>query len=210
MAAGSVPVFSTVPRATVWTEIGRGLPPGGEAAAAALYWEAFGGKLGRVLGPGWRAERFIRRVMSPGHVFSARDLQGHVVGIVGLRTAAGCFVGGEITDLEAVYGRAGALWRARALGVLAQDLAPGTIAVDGLAVAAQMRGSGIGAALLGRLAEDARREGYARIRLEVIGRNWRARALYERLGFVEVRSLRSPLTAAIFGFRTRHVMERTL
>ena len=32
-------------------QIIHGLPEGHEAAAAALYWEAFGAKLGKLLGP---------------------------------------------------------------------------------------------------------------------------------------------------------------
>ena len=43
--------------------IERGLPDHLRAEAAALYWQAFGGKLGRVLGPEEAALRFLTRVI---------------------------------------------------------------------------------------------------------------------------------------------------
>jgi len=42
------------------THIEFGLPSGMERAAATLYWEAFCGKLGKLLGPAKRGERFFK------------------------------------------------------------------------------------------------------------------------------------------------------
>lgn len=190
--------------------IGHGLPPGQRAAAARLYWQAFGAKLGRVMGPERKALAFIERVLSDRHVISARDAAGRVVGVIGYRTAQGSFVGGERADLIAVYGLPGALWRMACLGVLARDIETRALIVDGLAVAPEWRGAGIGAALIEALVVEATMRGYRELRLDVVGENLRARALYERLGFAVARRRDSRLTRLFFEFETAYVMIRPL
>lgn len=190
--------------------IRHGVDPEQRAQAARLYWQAFGGKLGMVMGPEPKAMAFIERVMAPDHVISASDAAGALLGVIGYRTARGSFVGGRMSDLVAVYGRFGAWWRGHALGVLAEDLEPGTIAVDGLAVAEGARGAGVGAALVEALSAEAAMRGFARLRLEVIGENLRARALYDRLGFEVTARCESRVKALIFGYRSSLTMVRHL
>ena len=186
--------------------IQHGIAPSQRAAAACLYWQAFGRKLGRVMGPESRALAFIERVMLPGHAFLALDPGGQVVGVIGCRTAQGAFVGGTYEDLQAVYGRLGALWRSRALSVLAQDLPVGAIIVDGLVVAPEARGQGVGAQLAEALIGWARGEGYRAVLLDVVEGNTQALELYDWLGFRRSGIRRSRLTKAIYGFRTCHEM----
>ena len=192
------------------TIIRHGVTQGQRAQAARLYWQAFGGKLGAVMGPEPKAMAFIERVMSPDHVISASDEAGALLGVIGYRTARGSFVGGRMSDLIAVYGRFGAWWRAHALGVLAEDLATGTISVDGLAVAEGARGTGVGAALVEALSREATMRGFSQLRLDVIGENLRARALYDRLGFEVIGRRESRLKALIFGYRSSITMARHL
>lgn len=186
------------------------LDPATRRAVARLYWQAFGGKLGRVLGPSERGIAFVERVLSPEHGLFATDEAGRLCGIIGYRTGSGSFVGGGMADLRAVYGHTGGRWRAFALGLLADDLPPRTLAVDGLVVDAELRGQGIGRTLLEGLISEARRQGYHVLRLEVVGGNHRARKLYERIGFQVVRRVKSPLTAVLFGFHARDAMEYAL
>jgi len=178
--------------------------------AARLYWQAFGGKLGPVMGPERSALAFIERVMREDHVISAVDGAGRLLGVIGYRTQEGSFVGGTSEDLEAIYGRFGALWRRLALAVLAHDLAPGEMAIDGLAVAEGARGCGLGAALVEALCAEAMLRGFTLLRLDVVGENLRARALYDRLGFAVSGRSDSRLTAVIFGFRSCFSMVREL
>ncbi|MGW4659746.1 N-acetyltransferase family protein [Streptomyces sp. NPDC004279] len=56
--------------------------------------------------------------------------------------------------------------------------------IQGLVVADEARGSGVGRALLRAVQEEARRRGARRITLRVLGHNTPARALYESEGFV--------------------------
>ncbi|PTV96249.1 acetyltransferase (GNAT) family protein [Rhodobacter aestuarii] len=186
----------------------HGLEPAQRAQAAGLYWRAFGGKLGRVIGPEAKALRYIERVIDPAHVIAATDEAGRVLGVVGFRTPQGSFVAGTREDLVAVYGRFGALWRAFALAILAQDLPDQTVSIDGLAVAEEARGLGLGGALMKTLCEQAQAQGFGKVRLNVVGENLRARELYDRLGFAVTGRVDRWITAALYGYRTVVEMER--
>jgi ribosomal protein S18 acetylase RimI-like enzyme len=61
------------------------------------------------------------------------------------------------------------------------------IVLDALAVAENMRGKGIGNSLLSFVIDFGRSNGYKQIRLFVSDRNVRAKRLYERVGFIEIR-----------------------
>jgi hypothetical protein len=67
----------------------RGLHDQLRPQAARLYWEAFGGKLGRVLGPDERAVRFFERVIRGDLCFSAVGDGGELIGLAGYKTPAG-------------------------------------------------------------------------------------------------------------------------
>ncbi|MER8010543.1 GNAT family N-acetyltransferase [Streptomyces sp. NPDC094149] len=56
--------------------------------------------------------------------------------------------------------------------------------IQGLAVAEEARGTGVGRALLRAVREEARRQGARRLTLRVLGHNTPARRLYETEGFV--------------------------
>ena len=88
-----------------------GLHPHLRADAARLYWEAFGGKLGRVLGPDAPAIDFFERVIRTDHCLAALDETGALIGIAGYKTTSGSFAGGSWDDLIAVYGPFGGRWR---------------------------------------------------------------------------------------------------
>lgn len=181
--------------------IRRGIAPDQRHGAARLYWQAFGGKLGRVLGPERKALSLVERVMCPDHALVAIASGGEVLGVVGFRTRVGSFVGGSQADLEAVYGRLGGYWRGLCLSYVARDLPDGMLIVDGLSVDPAHRGRGIGTALMRALCAEAAARGYAEVRLDVVGENLRARALYDRLGFAVLHRHDSWLTRLVFDYR---------
>ena len=190
--------------------ISAGLPPGQTEAAARLYWQAFGGKLHRVLGPDDRALAFITQVIDPGHAISATDAAGTLIGIAGFKTYHGAFVAGGLTDLTRSYGLPGALWRSATLSLLARDTENRRLLTDGLAVAEAARGRGVGTALIDALSQEARRRGYPALRLDVVDTNPRAQALYNRLGFhIEKETSIGPLRH-IFGFHRTITMIRAV
>jgi len=165
---------------------------------ARLYWQAFGGKLGRVLGPGPRARAYLARAIRPGHALVARDAGGRILGVAGFRTVEGSFLGTERAAMAEVYGRGGAVLRAGLMALLASDTDNRRFLVDGIFVAPAARGRGVGTALIAALVAEAGRRGHAELRLDVAAGNIRARALYERVGFAEAGAGRSRLSGLLF------------
>lgn len=178
--------------------------------AARLYWEAFGGKLGRVLGPEARALSYFERVIRADHCLAALDETGALVGFAGFKTPAASFAGGTWADLCAVYGPVGGRWRGRVLRLLSDDIDSEFFLVDGLCVARDRRGRGIGGQLLAALYREARERGYAVVRLDVVANNLRARALYERHGFLPTRTEKLGMLRHFFGFSATTTMVRRL
>ena len=190
--------------------IAKGFSDAERPALAALYWDAFGAKLGWALGPRDRALVFLARALDPDHAYVARSAGGAILGMAGFRTADGALVAGRLRDMIAAFGLVGALWRCGLLGLLARDTDNLRFLLDGLAVAERARGHGIGSRLLEAVAAEAAARGYAELRLDVIEGNARARALYERRGFRAVGEQPSGPMGAVFGFRAATVMVRRL
>ena len=178
-------------------------------AAAALYWQAFGPKLGKVLGPDDKAIRFIRRVIDPAFGLSVTDGES-LLGVAGFKTYEGALVGGTFRDVASVYGWFGAAWRVAVLALLERDVENDRFLMDGIFVAAQARGFGVGTALLQDIYAQGHKRGYAEVRLDVIDTNPRAKALYAREGFVEVKTDHLGPLGWIFGFKSATTMVRPL
>ncbi len=185
-----------------------GLHPHLRRDAARLYWEAFGGKLGRVLGPEARALAFFERVIRADHCLAALDDRGALIGIAGYKTPAGSFAGGSWADLTATYGELGGRWRGCILWALNREIDNDRFLVDGICVAKAHRGRGVGKQLLAALYAEAAARGYASIRLDVVDVNLRARALYEREGFAATRTESLGPLRHLFGFASATTMVR--
>ncbi|WP_295080285.1 GNAT family N-acetyltransferase [Tabrizicola sp.] len=188
----------------------RGLHPQLRPQAARLYWEAFGGKLGRVLGPDDRALQFFQRVIRGDLCFSAVGDGGELIGLAGYKTPAGSFAGGTWGDLTDVYGRLGGRWRGGILWALGHEVDNDRFLIDGICVGKAHRGKGIGSTLLAALYQEAAELGYGAVRLDVVQDNWRARALYERQGFQPVRTVELGALRFLFGFAASTTMVRPL
>lgn len=187
----------------------HGLPAHLRADAARLYWQAFGPKLGRVLGPEPLALRFLMRVMRADQCIIAVGPQGQLAGIAGFRINGNSFAGGSVKDLRAVYGDWGAAWRAWVLTRLAT--APETdFLLDGLCIAAPVQGQGIGTKLVDAICTHARTLGHHALNLEVVEGNARAEALYKRCGFTPVQRIPTGAMRWVFGFAATRVMVRRL
>lgn len=156
--------------------ISLGLDAHHRAAAAHLYWQAFGGKLGAVLGPEPRALTYLRRVMDLNRCMAA-TLDGTLVGIVGRHSDGGSFAGGTPEDFRVVYGWARRLWGLPLLGLVGGSAPPsGALMIDGFSVLPAQRGRGIGTALLNDICQTARANGHSAVVLDVIDTNWRAKS----------------------------------
>ena len=188
--------------------IRHGIPRGHEDRASALYWEAFGDKLGRVLGPQDKGLAFVRQVVNPSHAISAVDRHGQLLGVAGFKTAKGALVGGTWADMKVVYGIFGATWRTAMIALIEKDTENERFLIDGLFVAPEARGRGIGTALLDAIVAEGHRRGYDSVRLDVVDSNTRARALYERHGFRPLKTTRMGVLKHLFKFASATTMVR--
>ncbi|MEM9797382.1 MAG: GNAT family N-acetyltransferase [Pseudomonadota bacterium] len=189
--------------------IERGFAEEDRTQVATLCWEAFSGKLSRILGPKDRAVTFVASVLNPDFGVVAR-MAGRVQGVAGWKTAHGQLVGGDLPDLQRVYGSFGGLWRGLCLAPLERQVEDGILLMDGICVAPEARGRGLGTALLRAVRERARADGLRRVRLDVVDSNPRARALYEREGFRPVGTSRSGLAARLYGFKASTRMDASV
>lgn len=176
--------------------------------AARLYWEAFQGKLGFVMGPKAKGLKFVRRVLRADHAICAYDDNGQLLGVAGFKTIKGALVGGDFADLHATYGFLSALWRALLLHMLERDTENDRFLMDGIFVTQSARGQGVGTALLDAITKTAKDRGYTEVRLDVINTNPRARALYERQGFKAIKTQSLGPLKHIFGFASATTMVR--
>ena len=201
--------FNTQTQLQLKMKISIGIPTEDRNKAAELYWQAFGGKLGRVMAPTDKALAFIGAVVDPNHVIAAYD-DGALVGVAGFKSNKGAFVGGDLRDLIAVYGVLGGIWRGLTLELLSRDTDNTRFLMDGLCVDAAARGRGVGSALLEAVYAEARHRGYEQVRLDVVEANDRARALYLRHGFIDAGTYSIWPLHRVFGFRRATTMVRDL
>lgn len=171
-----------------------------------LFWGAFKEKLELVMRPEETAVRFLREVVDPAYAVSAVDGAGQLLGVAGFKTAEGAFIGGGLEELTAAYGGLGGAWRGILLALLERPIEPGTLLMDGIFVSADARGRGVGSALLDAIKSEAASRGCRHVRLDVIDTNPRAKALYERRGFVEVETAGIGPLRHVFGFRAATTM----
>lgn len=188
----------------------HGLPDDLRADAARLYWQAFGPKLGRVMGPEARALAYLDATIMPDHAMVALSAQGGVLGIIGFKTANGAFAGGGFSDLRRCYGLPGAIWRGAAFRCLSQEVDNERFLIDGICVDRAARGQGVGTLLIEAIIAHAASRGYREVRLDVIDTNIRARALYERLGFRATEVQRMGPLRLLFGFNAAVTMVRSV
>jgi len=188
--------------------ITKGFKQEERAQIAAMYWEAFGQKLGRVMGPERRAIRFFEDVLDPSHALCARDGAGGLLGVAGFKTFEGALVSGTWRDLARHYGWIGSTWRVSLLTMLERDVENERFLMDGVFVHESARGRGVGTLLLKAICDEARERGYKEVRLDVIDTNPRARALYERKGFVAGGDQQLGPLKFIFGFKSATTMIR--
>jgi len=191
-------------------QIERGFRPPHRAQVARGYWAAFSRKLRFPLGPEGKAVRFLERVLDPRHAISAVASDGTFLGVAGFKSAQGSFVGGAVSDLAAIYGWPGALVRGLLVAPLERRCAADTLLMDGIFVEPGARGQGVGRALLGAILDQAAAAGLSHVRLDVIDRNPRARALYEREGFMATSVTKLGPLAPVFGFSSATEMTRAV
>ena len=188
--------------------ISQGLAQAQRNQAALLYMEAFRPLLQPFLGDGSRCLDLLERSLNPDYAFVAAR-GGQLAGLAGFQDGAGSLLDIDLHSMIQSYGLAGGGLRYLGMGLLlTRARQPGTLLMDGIAVAPGQRGQGIGTQLLEAVCRHARDKGYSDLRLDVLDNNPRARALYERQGFVTVKERSYPFLKRFFGFSMVTEMRR--
>jgi ribosomal protein S18 acetylase RimI-like enzyme len=163
------------------------LPEKFRASATQLYFDALKDKLGPVLGDDDRAHSALADNLATEKCLVA-ICDKKLIGIMGIQTEDGGFVTPRLKTMMRLYGILGGILRMCVLIILDHRTCTDELYVDGVAVAREMRGKGIGTHMFELLERKASKNGTRIISLEVIDTNIKAKVLYERLGFVAVKS----------------------
>ena len=190
--------------------IARGLAEQHRDPAAALYMEAFRPLLQPFLGDGSRGIDLLACSLNPAYAIVA-TCAGQLAGLAGFQDQDGSLLKVRLRALARSYGPVGGTARLLAMALLlSRRQRPGTLLMDGIAVAPEMRGHGVGTQLLAAVCNHARATGHADVRLDVLDNNPRARALYERVGFVAVGHQSLPFLKRFFGFNSVTEMRKSV
>lgn len=179
-------------------------------SAAELYDAAFGAKLAIAIPNPISRMAILKAGFNPAYSFVAiRD--GEMVGIAGFKTGQGALTGGiSFRILKEKLGLWGAIRAVLVLALFQRNQVVGQLLMDGISVSPKIRGSGIGTKLLHNLIAYAKQEGNQSIRLDVINTNPAARRLYERIGFVSVKTKKFPYLKWLLGFGAATEMKYSL
>lgn len=181
-------------------EIVRGIPAGARLDVARIYWEAFGRKLAPSLGGRARGVAYLETQLHSDR-FLCATRSGRVIGVLGFCDGGRKAVGLSVRGLAREYSAISAPWRAALMLILSRTPREGELLLDGLSIAPEERGHGIGSRLLGEAIALSAYRGLKGVRLSVVDSNPRARSLYERLGFTATETVSIGILERVYGFR---------
>ena len=160
------------------------LPPLLRLPAAQLYITGLKDKLVPIFGSVDRARRMLVRTLAPDHCLLA--IRGwDPIGILSIQTLESGFWNLTPKCMMDEFGWFSGLFKYGGLALLHHEPSAEQWHIDGVAVDKKMRGKGIGTQLLAHLETMALNRGIGLLSLEVVDTNPKAKALYERLGYIE-------------------------
>lgn len=162
------------------------LPDEFRASAVRLALTALRDKFEPILGDDRRAQDVLGENLDTTRCLAAICAR-RLVGMLAIQDHGGGFFNPRWTTMLKTYGLPGGVRRMCGLRLLHHRTGPDEFYVDGIVVADDMRGRGVGSRLLAMLEEIAASKGGRAVSLEVIDTNPRARALYERIGYTVTR-----------------------
>ncbi len=187
------------------------LPERFRAQAAQLYLDSLKEKLLPVLGPEKKARQVVSESIFPDQCLAALYRE-NLVGIMGIQTKGAGFMSPDLKTMIKYYGISSGTLRLGGLSLLNHGAGENEVYVEGVAVAQEMRGKGIGSAMFHVLEKQALGMGIQTLSLEVVDTNPKARALYEKLGFVHKKTQAIwPLNHFVgFPFQSSTLMIKTI
>lgn len=180
------------------------------STAASLYDAAFGAKYGIAIPDTSTRLKVLEESFCLEFCMAAFHGE-ELVGIAGVKTNDGSFTGGfPFSMLKRHLGWWGACRALLILAMFNRKTTEGELLMDGICVSPDWRGHGIGTRLLDAVLQLGRDQGSTSVRLDVIDTNPNARRLYERVGFVVVRTERFPYLKWLLKFSAATQMQYRL
>lgn len=175
-------------------KIRKGFADKDRASVASLYVAAFKSKFVNLIGKEPVLQKLFEQAVDPAYCLCAYDEQDTLVGIAGFHEGDNGFVDMKSKDFIATFGWLKGMYKAIVVDAIftRKPQSPKEFLMDGIAVAPNSRGQGVGTQLFDALMQYGEKNGYTYIKLDVIDENPRAKALYERLGFLETRYEKVP------------------
>ena len=183
----------------------RGLPAGHHRQVAELYYDAFQQKFAPIFRDRAKGVAVLEKSLNAPFAMVARR-GDELLGVAGFQYAEKSFLTFAFPTFHHVFGLLPGALKYLTFGLFARPQRAGELLMDGIVVHPAARGQGVGTLLLHALFDIAQQQQMRTIRLDVVDTNPAARRLYERLGFVAVKTHRYPLLRTIFGFSASTTM----
>ena len=184
-----------------------GIPEQYRDIAVELYDEAFGKKISVAIKDKRNRLNLLNSCLILKYAIGAFH-QEQLIGIAGFHTLEGSLTSGiGYRDLLSQLGFIQGNWAAIIFSLYERKPKPKELVMDGIAVHAMGRGKGIGTRLLTEIKKLGERDGYKKIRLDVIDINPKAKKLYKRVGFKTVKTENFPYLKNTLGFGGVTTME---
>lgn len=168
--------------------INRYLNKGYRSTAAMILVQAFKSKLLGILGTEEQLYKVILQSIDAKHIVVARSNEGELIGVAAYQYNGKVTLDITLSTMIEIYG----FWRGiKKMFMLfthfpaKRDIS--TLYVDALAVDDRFRGQGVGQLLLKEIEKIAKAENLSFVSLDVVKENTKAKELYEKVGFVEVK-----------------------
>ena len=168
-------------------ELRFGVPENQHVKVAHILHDAFGSKFNKFYGNKNKVIKFISKSLRNDRTVIAIK-NGKTVGFAGLEHNKKSFIDPDLKETCRIFGLATPVAvLVTELLILANRTKPRELHLETLAVSKNERSKGVGSKLLQFVLNYARSEGFSRIILEVVETNPRAKHLYERFGFKEIK-----------------------
>jgi ribosomal protein S18 acetylase RimI-like enzyme len=180
--------------------ISRSVPEEYREKAVLLFEQAFGEKISVAVNNKEQRLDLFSRSFDLNFALAAIS-DGQLVGIAGFSIDGKSLTSKlEYADLIKTLGIVKGNWAALILSMFKRNANPNQLLMDGISVYENFRGQGIGKKLLNALISFAKESGFKSIRLDVINTNPRAKKLYEKSRFYEIKNDKYPYLKWLLGF----------
>jgi len=177
--------------------------------AVCIFYEAFEQKIRAFIKSKEKALSIYEKSLIPDKIFPA-VLDNKIVGFAGLQHNGRSFIEVKYATLRLYYNPFKSAFIYQIFKLMTPKIKKDTVRIDSIAVLKPYRSMGIGTMLINEVFDFARKNGLKKVRLEVVDTNPKAKALYERMGFVQEKKVNYYFFARTAGFSSEYIMVYTL